>query len=265
VSCTPSSLPSLFSPFTSPQLEDEVRTQEALSSSQCEELLALSTAHGELKQAYFKMEAESKQHDQLVHIVQQELAEMSYFAAAGRVALGLCHPDETQMVSGAVVVTPTHSGAVPSHLAAGFGSSQASAAEQEEAKEHNTQQANSSSRSRSAGGSGRSCGGSSRPSQLATTRSSMLEDTTAVCIAAAAAAGAAAAIAANPGSPRAALVAQAAAPATATAREALLRAAGDSSVADAAGAAVVAAAVEAARVTAEAENKADNSSGVALE
>jgi hypothetical protein len=205
------------------------------------------------------MEAESKQHDQLVHIVQQELAEMSYFAAAGRVALGLCHPDETQMVSGAVVVTPTHSGAVPPHMAAAFATSHPPAAEAEEAKGHTTQQANCGSRS--AGGNGRSCGGSSRQSSPYTSaRSSMLaEDTTAVCIAAAAAAGAAAAIAANPGSPRAALIAQAAAPAAAHAREALLRASGECSVADAAGAAVVAAAVEAARATAEAGDKAGSS------
>jgi hypothetical protein len=56
------------------QLADELATQKAISESTCEELLALSASHGQLKQAYIKMEAETKQHDQLVHIVQQELA-----------------------------------------------------------------------------------------------------------------------------------------------------------------------------------------------
>ena len=136
------------------------------------------------------MEAESKQHDQLVHIVQQELAEMSYFAAAGRVALGLCNAQDAPMIHGAVLVTPTHSGTVSPQLMSGFSQAAGYAArEQDEATEH--LQAPSSSNGRG-------------NINLGTQRSNKLvEDTTAVCIAAAAAAGAAAAIAANPVSPKA--------------------------------------------------------------
>jgi len=164
-------------PLSRPQLEEELRTQKAISESTCEELLALSASHSELKQSYHKMECESKQHDQLVHIVQQELAEMSYFAAAGRVALGLCNPEDAPMVTGAVLVTPSHSGSVSPQLTTAAltqpsGASAHTSAQQDEPLEQ---------------------GGRS---------SKLVEDTTAVCIAAAAAAGAAAAIAANPGSPR---------------------------------------------------------------
>lgn len=236
------------------QLDEELSTQKAISESTCEELLALSASHSDIKQAYFKLEAESKQHDQLVHIVQQELAEMSYFAAAGRVALGLCQPDEAHFTSGAVVVTPTHSG-TESTQTFSQQQSQLAAASATEAQH---------------GGDGLQNGSSS----IHRHSSRLIEDTTAVCIAAAAAAGAAAAVGASPRSPRSVsssrtmtprrmskpaadlLATQAAAPSAAAAKEATMTAAGDSSAAEAVEAAVLAAAVAAARVTLDAEEKA---------
>jgi hypothetical protein len=246
------------------QLDEELSTQKAISESTCEELLALSASHSDLKQAYFRLEAESKQHDQLVNIVQQELAEMSYFAAAGRVALGLCNPDEAHFTSGAVLVTPTHSGTV---------------CPQTFTQQQSQPAATPATEAQSGGDGAHSSAANSHEkanvSSISRHSSRLIEDTTAVCIAAAAAAGAAAAVGATPHSPRSIsssraatprrmskpaadlLASQAAAPTAAAAKEAALTAAGDNEAAEAVEAAVLAAAAAAAaRVTLDAGEKA---------
>lgn len=71
------------------QLQDELKSQKAIYDSTVEEMLQLSSNHNELKQDYHKLQSETKNNDEVVQLVQQELAELSYYAAAGRVALAV--------------------------------------------------------------------------------------------------------------------------------------------------------------------------------
>lgn len=71
------------------QLENELRSQKAIYDSTVEEMLQLSSNYNDLKQKYHELQSQTKHHDEVVQLVQQELAELSYYAAAGRVALGV--------------------------------------------------------------------------------------------------------------------------------------------------------------------------------
>ncbi|KAF6262554.1 hypothetical protein COO60DRAFT_1624947 [Scenedesmus sp. NREL 46B-D3] len=71
------------------QVEDELHDQKAIYDSTVEEMLQLNNNYNELKQAYHKLKSESCNNNEMVRLVQQELAELSYYAAAGRAALGI--------------------------------------------------------------------------------------------------------------------------------------------------------------------------------
>jgi hypothetical protein len=72
------------------QLHEELANQKAITDTTNQELLQLSACHAALKGAFQTLQSESKQHAGVVQLVQHELEELSYYAAAGRVALGLC-------------------------------------------------------------------------------------------------------------------------------------------------------------------------------
>lgn len=88
------------------QLEAELKAQKAIYDSTVVEMLQLSNNHNELKQEYNKLQSETKNNGEVVQLVQQELAELSYYAAAGRVALGAAPEAVRTFSTSEVSLTP---------------------------------------------------------------------------------------------------------------------------------------------------------------
>lgn len=105
-----------------PQLENELKAQKAIYDSTVEEMLTLNDSYNQLKQAYHKLQTETNQHDQMVQLVQQELSELSYYAAAGRVALGVSRastlPNFTPRGSEVLVTESSLAAETPAGIAA---------------------------------------------------------------------------------------------------------------------------------------------------
>ncbi|KAF8073029.1 hypothetical protein HT031_000690 [Scenedesmus sp. PABB004] len=81
------------------RLEAEVRGQRSIYDATVQEFLALSAQHAQLKQAHAQMVSDAAHHGNVVALLQQELADLSYYAAAGRAALGVAPPAKLRSFS----------------------------------------------------------------------------------------------------------------------------------------------------------------------
>uniref|UniRef100_A0A383W847 Uncharacterized protein n=1 Tax=Tetradesmus obliquus TaxID=3088 RepID=A0A383W847_TETOB len=87
------------------QVEDELRSQKAIYDST----------------SYHKLQSETRNHDEMVQLVQQELSELSYYAAAGRVALGVAPASSLTPPRSSEVSMGSVGGAPPPAAVAGDG------------------------------------------------------------------------------------------------------------------------------------------------